>query len=95
MKQLAVLNDQSREMSWHRKVALGNYGTDVLVDDTPGVDIEDMPNLKAWMKRIEHRPAVQKGLDIPEENMKKQIARDPKKQEEMIEAAKKMMISVK
>ena len=65
--------------------------------DTPwlvtGIEIDDMPHLKAWMKRIEERPAVQKGLDIPEENVKKQMARDPKKKEEMIESAKKMMIS--
>ena len=54
-----------------------------------------MPHLKAWMKRIEERPAVQNGLDIPEENVKKQMARDLKKKEEMIESAKKMMISHK
>ena len=60
-----------------------------------GVEINDMPHLKAWMKRIEERPAVQKGLDIPEENVKKQMARDPKKKEELIEGAKKMMISHK
>lgn len=58
-----------------------------------GVEIDDMPHLKAWLKRIEARPAVQKGLDIPEENIKKQLARDPKKKEEMIESAKKMMVS--
>ena len=60
-----------------------------------GIEIDDMPHLKAWMKRIEERPAVQKGLDVPEENMKKQLARDPQKREQMIEAAKKMMTSHK
>ena len=60
-----------------------------------GIEIDDMPHLKAWMKRIEERPAVQKGLDVPEENIKKQLARDPQKKEQMIEAAKKMMISHK
>ena len=57
-----------------------------------GVEIDDMPHLKAWMKRIEERPAVQKGLDVPEENMKKQLARDPQKREQMMETAKKMIL---
>ncbi len=49
-----------------------------------------MPHLKAWLKRIEERPAVQRGLDIPEENIHKQIARDPDKQKELVEEAQKM-----
>lgn len=65
----------------------------VTMHEWAGVEIDDMPHLKAWLKRIEARPAVQKGLDIPEENIKKQLARDPKKKEEMIESAKKMMVS--
>ncbi len=64
-------------------------------DNLAGIEIDDMPHLKAWMKRIEERPAVQKGLDIPDENIKKQLARDPKKKEEMIESAREMMISHK
>ena len=60
-----------------------------------GVEIDDMPHLRAWMKRIEERPAVQKGLDVPEENIKKQLARDPQKKEQMIESARKMMVSHK
>ena len=60
-----------------------------------GIDLDEMPHLKAWMQRIESRPAVQKGLDIPEENIHKQIAKDPKKKQELIEEAKKMMVSLK
>ena len=33
-----------------------------------GVQINDLPNLQKWFKRIEARPAVQKGLNIPEPN---------------------------
>lgn len=55
-----------------------------------GIEIDSMPHLKAWLKRIEGRPAVQRGLDIPEENNHKQIARDPDKQKELIEEAQKM-----
>lgn len=60
-----------------------------------GIDLDEMPHLKAWMQRIESRPAVQKGLDIPEENIHKQIAKDPKKKQELIEEAWKMMVSLK
>lgn len=30
-----------------------------------GVNLDDFPNLKAWWERINARPAVQKGLNIP------------------------------
>ena len=60
-----------------------------------GVEIDDLLHLKAWLERIEKRPAVQKGLDVPEENVKKQMARDPKKKDEMIAWAQNMMGSHK
>ncbi|HKY92552.1 MAG TPA: glutathione S-transferase N-terminal domain-containing protein [Nevskiaceae bacterium] len=31
-----------------------------------GVEIDDLPNLKAWIERVRARPAVQKGIVIPE-----------------------------
>ena len=31
-----------------------------------GVEIDDLPNVKAWLERIRARPAVQKGIVIPE-----------------------------
>lgn len=67
----------------------------IYMHEWAGVEIDDLPNLKAWLQRIEERPAVQKGLDVPEENVKKQMARDPKKKEEMIAWAKNMMGSHK
>lgn len=48
-----------------------------------GVDIDDLPHLKAWLARIEERPAVRRGLAVP-----------PKKEEsqaEQVESAKKMV----
>ncbi|KAK9804433.1 hypothetical protein WJX72_012479 [[Myrmecia] bisecta] len=30
-----------------------------------GISLDDKPHLKAWLARIEARPAVQRGLDIP------------------------------
>lgn len=31
-----------------------------------GVEIEDLPNVKAWIERIRARPAVQRGIVVPE-----------------------------
>lgn len=36
--------------------------------DAAGINIEDSPKLKAWVDRIFARPAVQRGLNVPEEN---------------------------
>lgn len=43
-----------------------------------GISLDDLPNVQAWKKRIEERPAVQKGLDVPEPNKFKEAA-DPEK----------------
>lgn len=32
-----------------------------------GIDLSQFPNLEKWWKRIEERPAVQKGLNVPSE----------------------------
>lgn len=34
----------------------------VYIHDLAGVSIDDKPNLKAWLERIEARPAVQRGM---------------------------------
>ena len=31
-----------------------------------GINIEGLDNLKAWMQRLEERPACQRGVDVPE-----------------------------
>ena len=59
-----------------------------------GISLDDLPNVQAWKKRIEERPAVQRGLDVPEPNKFKEPA-DPAKQQKMIEEARKMMVSHK
>ncbi|KAL1918553.1 uncharacterized protein VTP21DRAFT_3213 [Calcarisporiella thermophila] len=41
-----------------------------------GVTIDGLPNLKAWIERIESRPAVQRGLDVPVKDPVKQLASD-------------------
>ncbi|MGE0791495.1 MAG: glutathione S-transferase family protein [Sandaracinaceae bacterium] len=42
-----------------------------------GIDVEGLPHLKAWLERVRARPAVERGLDIPE---KQEIADDEKEQ---------------
>lgn len=60
-----------------------------------GIEIDDMPHLQAWMKRIEERPAVQRGLNVPDKNPVKEMMQDPSKQQKKIEEAQKMMVSHK
>ena len=33
-----------------------------------GLSHDEFPNLKAWVERIFERPAVQRGMNVPEEN---------------------------
>jgi GST-like protein len=35
-----------------------------------GVEIDDLPNVQAWLKRVGERPAVQRGVAVPAENAK-------------------------
>ena len=60
-----------------------------------GVQIDDMPHIQSWMKRIEERAAIQKAMDIPEKSFVKQYQNDPQKKQEMIDGAKKFMGSQK
>jgi len=32
------------------------------------IDLNEFPKVKAWMEKILERPAVKKGLDVPEKN---------------------------
>ncbi len=53
-----------------------------------GISIDDLPNVKAWMQRIEERPAVQRGIDTPEP-FDRDALNDPKKVQETIEMVRK------
>ena len=37
----------------------------VRIGPRTGVSLDDFPNLKAWVERIDARPAVQRGLKVP------------------------------
>jgi len=60
-----------------------------------GVEHEGLPNLQAWLKRIESRPAVQKGLNVPDENKIMKAIHDPELMKQMVEEAQGMMVSTK
>ncbi|KAK9810083.1 hypothetical protein WJX72_004467 [[Myrmecia] bisecta] len=61
--------------------------------DWAGVSLDDKPHLKAWLEKIEKRPAVQCGLDVPEPNMVKKAKEDPEFAKQKIQEAQAMMVS--
>ncbi|PKC11149.1 hypothetical protein RhiirA5_497927 [Rhizophagus irregularis] len=44
--------------------------------------IDEFPNLKAWIERIDARPATQKGLNVPVPDKMKEFQENPEKLEE-------------
>eukprot|EP00891_Asterochloris_glomerata_P003660 jgi/Astpho2/3660/Aster-07862 len=59
-----------------------------------GVELDGaFPNVAAWRDRVMERPAVQKGLDVPERNWIKEALADPEKAKAKADAARGMMIS--
>ncbi len=54
----------------------------VRIHEWAGVDIADLPNLKAWLARIGARPAVQRGIEIPPRDLS---------EEEAVKAARKLL----
>lgn len=49
-----------------------------------GVDIDDLPNLKAWIERIRARSAVQRGITIPEPIQLDNGGKEPKEMAQSI-----------
>eukprot|EP00884_Botryococcus_braunii_P007604 jgi/Botrbrau1/16845/Bobra.150_2s0067.1 len=60
-----------------------------------GLSLDDFPHVEAWVNRISKRPAVQKGMDVPEPSKLKDALNNPELAKQMIEEARKMMISTK
>jgi len=65
----------------------------VLIHDWSGVSLDDKPNLQKWVERIQGRPAVQRGLDVPEPSKIVEATKNPELAKKMIEDAQKMQIS--
>lgn len=51
--------------------------------------------MEAWVNRISQRPAVQKGMDVPEPSKLKEALNNPELAEKMIQEARGMMVSAK
>jgi glutathione S-transferase len=58
-------------------------------DVRAGASLDDKPNLKAWLDKIAARPAVQRGLDVPEKNKFKSMTKE--EEEKAIAEAQKFM----
>ena len=56
--------------------------------DYAGISLDDLPHIQAWMKRIEGRAAVRRGIDVPEP-FDREAAKDPKKVQEAIDMVRK------
>ena len=56
---------------WIRLYAISEY-----------LDVDDLPNLKAWIARIDARPATQKGLNVPTPDRLKELTENQEKLEE-------------
>lgn len=53
-----------------------------------GIDITQYPKLQAWEERLEKRPGVAKGMNVPTEYKLKAILKDPAKTQEYAEKSK-------
>ena len=54
-----------------------------------GIEIEEFPQVKAWDERMEARPAVARGKDVPEVHRIKELAKDKTKADEAAAKASK------
>ena len=41
-----------------------------------GINIDNLDNLKRWMKQMEERPACIKGVDIPQRESSKKVVKN-------------------
>lgn len=61
----------------------------VYAHEWAGVSLEGLSNLSAWLERMNQRPAVQKGLDVPDPLNLTQASED--EQEEFVDSARNML----
>ncbi|KAI9292769.1 glutathione S-transferase GstA [Neoconidiobolus thromboides FSU 785] len=57
-----------------------------------GVEIDDFPNVKAWLERTEGFDYVQRGLNVPDKDKIKEILKDPKLGEQQAKEASKWFL---
>ena len=56
---LALLSHSPRDAAWSTSGAGGP------VHNWAGVGVEDLPNLRRWMRDVRLRPGVARGMDVP------------------------------
>lgn len=61
----------------------------VYAHEWAGVSLEGLSNLSAWLERMKQRPAVQRGLDVPDPLNLIQASED--EQEEFVDSARNML----
>jgi glutathione S-transferase len=56
--------------------------------------IDEFPNLKAWTARINARPAVQKGLNVPTPDKVQEFLDNPEKLDEFVKTVQKTLFKI-
>ena len=62
----------------------------VAIHEWAGVEIDDLTHLKRWSETIHARPAVQKGINIPETT--RFSSQDGEREEELVASAQSMLV---
>ncbi|GAA5987245.1 hypothetical protein JCM10908_001876 [Rhodotorula pacifica] len=57
-----------------------------------GVDINEFPALKAWVARVEDRPATKEALKVPEQDMLTRMKQDPELEKKIAEESSKWIM---
>lgn len=57
-----------------------------------GVDINEFPALKAWVARVEERPATKEALKVPEQDMLTRMKQDPELEKKIMEESSKWIM---
>lgn len=85
-----VLDGQLADREWlagdYSIADIANYAW-VHTYSWSGVSVEGLPHLKAWLERIRHRPAVQRGLAVP-----RKVEMSDDDEERFAEEARKILV---
>lgn len=85
-----VLDGQLADREWlagdYSIADIANYAW-VHTYSWSGVSVEGLPHLKAWLERIRHRPAVQRGLAVP-----RKVELNEDDEERFAEEARKILV---
>ncbi|KAI5847879.1 glutathione S-transferase GstA [Morchella snyderi] len=57
-----------------------------------GIELSKFPNLKNWHGKLQERPAIKRGADVPEPSTILETLKDPRKAEELAKEAQKWIV---